>query len=242
MTKHYYFDHSDNSIAALNAPLESQEGEHFTTAEELVATGVSDQQLLDWYNLDNDAPVESFESREAAAEAIFAMLKAAEPAPQGQVVQAQGQVAPTKAEQAAANKAAREEEKAAAKAEKEKAKAEAAEAKAKAKAEKEAARAEKKASKPARTPKDGTSAGRTSKLAGSTLKHTVPATVPAEGDEPVIINPRRDGTHGHKSLSIIIASGSEGIKYEDFITAGGRAKDLAWDVSHGWATVEEAKA
>ena len=42
-------------------------------------------------------------------------------------------------------------------------------------------------------------------------------------------NPRREGTHGHKSMAIIIAAGDKGIKYEDFIAAGGRRVDLAWD-------------
>jgi hypothetical protein len=42
-------------------------------------------------------------------------------------------------------------------------------------------------------------------------------------------NPRREGTHGHKSMAIIIAAGDKGISYEDFIAAGGRRVDLAWD-------------
>ena len=45
-------------------------------------------------------------------------------------------------------------------------------------------------------------------------------------------NPRREGTHGHKSFSIILAAGKKGIKHEDYIAAGGRNNDLAWDIEH----------
>ena len=47
------------------------------------------------------------------------------------------------------------------------------------------------------------------------------------------VNPRRPGSHGWKSMKIIIESGPDGISYEDFIAAGGRAVDLRWDVAHG---------
>lgn len=43
-------------------------------------------------------------------------------------------------------------------------------------------------------------------------------------------NPRREGTHGHKSMQIIIDN--PGISYEDFIAKGGRANDLRWDIEH----------
>lgn len=42
-------------------------------------------------------------------------------------------------------------------------------------------------------------------------------------------NPRREGTHGHKSFAIILKAGAKGISYEDFLKAGGRRQDLAWD-------------
>ena len=47
------------------------------------------------------------------------------------------------------------------------------------------------------------------------------------------VNPRRPGSHGWRSMKIIIESGPDGISYEDFIAAGGRAVDLRWDVAHG---------
>ena len=45
-------------------------------------------------------------------------------------------------------------------------------------------------------------------------------------------NPRRPGSHGFNSMEIIIDAGKEGISYEDFIVAGGRRQDLAWDLKH----------
>jgi hypothetical protein len=45
-------------------------------------------------------------------------------------------------------------------------------------------------------------------------------------------NPRRSGTKGHASFAIIMAS-PNGIKYEDYLAAGGRRVDLAWDLVHG---------
>ena len=48
-------------------------------------------------------------------------------------------------------------------------------------------------------------------------------------------NPRRYGSHGHRSLQVIIDQ--PGISYADFLKAGGRQVDLAWDVKHGNATV-----
>ena len=53
------------------------------------------------------------------------------------------------------------------------------------------------------------------------------------------INPRRPGSHGWRSMSIIIERGSEGISYEDFIQDGGRAVDLRWDIEHGNVVVKK---
>jgi hypothetical protein len=44
-------------------------------------------------------------------------------------------------------------------------------------------------------------------------------------------NPRRSGSHGERSLGIIIAK--PGITYAEFIRAGGRAQDLRWDARYG---------
>ena len=41
-------------------------------------------------------------------------------------------------------------------------------------------------------------------------------------------NPRRVGSHGHKSLQIIIDH--PGISLEDFLVKGGRTVDLRWDI------------
>ena len=43
-------------------------------------------------------------------------------------------------------------------------------------------------------------------------------------------NPRREGTHGHKSMQLILDN--PGITYEKFIELGGRANDLRWDMDH----------
>lgn len=42
-------------------------------------------------------------------------------------------------------------------------------------------------------------------------------------------NPRRVGTIGHHSWSLI----EDGMLYEDYIKAGGRSQDLAWDIGKG---------
>ncbi len=44
-------------------------------------------------------------------------------------------------------------------------------------------------------------------------------------------NPRREGTHGYKSMEIII-NAKNGVTYEEFIRQGGRRQDLAWDLAH----------
>lgn len=41
-------------------------------------------------------------------------------------------------------------------------------------------------------------------------------------------NPRREGTHGYKSFALI----KNGMTYEEYIKAGGRPNDLAWDIDH----------
>lgn len=47
-------------------------------------------------------------------------------------------------------------------------------------------------------------------------------------------NPRREGTWGHKSFSLIP---DEGISYEDYREAGGRNNDLQWDIDHKYVEV-----
>lgn len=41
-------------------------------------------------------------------------------------------------------------------------------------------------------------------------------------------NPRREGTHGHKSFALI----KDGMTYEQYMQAGGRNNDLGWDIDH----------
>lgn len=60
--------------------------------------------------------------------------------------------------------------------------------------------------------------GRKSDLIGKTLTCTKDANV------------RREGSHGHKSLQIIIDN--PGITTEAFVEAGGRLVDLKWDIEH----------
>lgn len=50
-------------------------------------------------------------------------------------------------------------------------------------------------------------------------------------------NPRREGTHGHKSFSLI----KDGMAYEAYIEAGGRPNDLNWDVDKGYVEVRDSK-
>jgi hypothetical protein len=44
-------------------------------------------------------------------------------------------------------------------------------------------------------------------------------------------NPRREKSHGHRSLEVIRTK--PGITYEQFLRAGGRRVDLAWDIAQG---------
>jgi hypothetical protein len=48
----------------------------------------------------------------------------------------------------------------------------------------------------------------------------------------VTTNPRREGTNGHASFTLLLDS-PDGLKYEDYLAAGGRRVDLAWDLIHG---------
>lgn len=47
----------------------------------------------------------------------------------------------------------------------------------------------------------------------------------------IATNPRREGTNGHKSFEILMKN-ADGVKYEDFLAAGGRRVDLVWDLMH----------
>lgn len=47
-------------------------------------------------------------------------------------------------------------------------------------------------------------------------------------------NPRREGTAGHKSFALI----RNGMSYEEYIEAGGRATDLQWDIDHSFTELK----
>jgi len=70
---------------------------------------------------------------------------------------------------------------------------------------------------------EGTKRGRVSEFSGKTIKSKVPE------------NPRREGTQGFESFKIVLAN--PGITYEDYLAAGGRRQDLAWDLDHDWVVV-----
>lgn len=50
-------------------------------------------------------------------------------------------------------------------------------------------------------------------------------------------NPRRNGSHGYRSLQIIIDS--PGITTGDYLVKGGRLNDLRWDIAHGNVKMED---
>jgi hypothetical protein len=77
---------------------------------------------------------------------------------------------------------------------------------------------------------EGEGRGRKSQYSGMTLRATVEA------------NPRREGSHGFKSLGLILAAGKNGISYEDYIKKGGRLNDLVWDINKDHVVAEKPKA
>lgn len=68
--------------------------------------------------------------------------------------------------------------------------------------------------------------GRKSEFAGVKI-------FPAEGLKE---NPRREGGFGYKAMAFIMAN--PGVSYEDFVEAGGRRQDLAWDIAKGNVTIQ----
>lgn len=52
-------------------------------------------------------------------------------------------------------------------------------------------------------------------------------------------NPRREGTHGHKSFEILKDLGfNRGMPYEEYKQLKGRNNDLQWDIDHGYVEVK----
>jgi hypothetical protein len=89
---------------------------------------------------------------------------------------------------------------------------------------KKGAKAKKSAKKKSVAKKDSAPKGRRSQYAGMRLTKVVKT------------NPRREGTSGHASFALI----KSGMKYEDFIAAGGVRRDLEWDISKGYTKLSKA--
>ena len=73
---------------------------------------------------------------------------------------------------------------------------------------------------------NGSRRGRISKFEGKVIKLS----------PDIKINPRRETSFGYKSMEIVIAA-KNGITYEEYIRKGGRRQDLAWDIAHGYVTI-----
>lgn len=76
-------------------------------------------------------------------------------------------------------------------------------------------------------PNEDARKGRTSSFKGKTilLAHAVKS------------NPRREGTHGHKSMEIVM-NAKNGVTYEEYVKLGGRRQDLAWDLQHEYVVLQ----
>jgi len=147
-----------------------------TTAEEIVASSVTSQQMATLYNRFFDKqPVKGYPSKQAAARSMIALAQA----------KAVKVTEPDKVESMS--------------------------------------EVEVKAEKPKKAKAEGNGRrGRNSMFDGRRFKVKA-------GTET---NPRREGTKGHKSFAVLLAS-PDGVKYEDYLAAGGRRVDLAWDLVHG---------
>jgi hypothetical protein len=214
-------------------------GTTLTTIEELrsfLATSmeVSSKELASIFNaIGGKPPVTKFESKEVGARRVSQLLETKEPEtlPWGGANQENSMATQDAVKDKAAKAAEKEAAKAKAAAEKEAAKAKAAAEKEAAKAAKAKAAADKKAEREAaKAAKGDGRSGRTAGLAGKVLK------------AKVTDNPRRPGSHGFRSLQIIIDAGANGIPFEDYIKKGGRNVDAKWDIDHGSAVAVEPKS
>lgn len=208
---HYYFHTQTNEIIGRQKKDESDLNPYFTNVQELVDSSVSSAEMLAWVNADRpaDKKLKGFRTRADAAARIFKEL--------GHLIEEELQEAQAEADNAAA-----------------------AEAERKPKGRKKASEGSEvagDASSPLPAHEagaaDGPGRGRKSPNAGKRLFSTVQMDMAGE-----IANPRKAGSHGYKSMAILIAAGSDGILYEEYISQGGRPQDLAWDIAHGNARVE----
>lgn len=147
-----------------------------TTAEEILASSVTSQQMATLYNRFFDKqPVKGWPSKQAAARSMIALAQA----------KAIKVTQPDRSEPMSETQVKTEKPKKA------------------------------KATSNGRRGRNSMFDGRTFKVKAGTEK-----------------NPRREGTKGYASFAVMLAS-PNGIKYEDFLAAGGRRVDLAWDLVHG---------
>jgi hypothetical protein len=106
--------------------------------------------------------------------------------------------------------------------------------------ERAAHEAEKLSDKTPKSPKKGSGAAPKAKKTGEANATARPGRVSSHAGKHIFIltegkkNPRREGTHGHRSFSLI----KEGMLVEDYFTAGGRSNDLAWDIDHKFVEVK----
>lgn len=84
----------------------------------------------------------------------------------------------------------------------------------------------------AAAPSTGAGRGRKAGNAGKRLFSTILADTTG-----AVVNPRKAGSNGHKSMQLLIDAGTTGLMYEDYIAGGGRPQDLAWDIDKGNARV-----
>ena len=71
---------------------------------------------------------------------------------------------------------------------------------------------------------EGASAGRPSIFAGKIIRKVESK------------NPRKEGTKGFESWNVL----KGGMTYEQYVAAGGRRQDLAWDLERNWVKLENA--
>ena len=83
------------------------------------------------------------------------------------------------------------------------------------------AQAPKKAAPKAKASSEGATRGRVSQFAGLRIHKLVSK------------NPRKEGTNGHNSFSLI----TSGMSYEKYRDLGGRNEDLAFDIAKGYVEV-----
>lgn len=86
-------------------------------------------------------------------------------------------------------------------------------------------------------------APRTRTVSGTYKGATITPTY--KNSEGVLANPRKDGTAGHIAYNILLAHFNEhqtGMKYEDYIKAGGRSDHVRWDHGHNYIEVSGVAA